>query len=84
MAKATSESDLRQQLQLKRAVLEFLKQNGRTNYQLLHTHFDQGSGNLQPVLQDLTQSQYIRIGEDDMTALTQAGLQLLYDSGYWR
>jgi hypothetical protein len=66
---------------LKREVLQHLQQHGAINSNLLYVHFDRTrTADIQAVLQDLKQGNYIEVDKDGMTRITTAGIQLLKDS----
>ena len=68
---------------LKREVLRHLQEQGAINYNILYVHFDRNrSADIQAVLQDLKEWNYIEVDKDGMTRITTAGIRLLEDSNY--
>jgi muconolactone delta-isomerase len=66
---------------LKREVLQHLQEHGVINNNLLYVHFDRNrTADIQAVLQDLKQWNYIEVDTDGMTRITTAGIRLLKDS----
>jgi muconolactone delta-isomerase len=69
---------------LKREILRHLQEHGAINNNLLYVHFDRNrTADIQAVLQDLKQWNYIEVETDGMTRITTAGIRLLKDSNYW-
>jgi hypothetical protein len=66
---------------LKREVLRHLQEQGAINNNLLYVHFDRNrTADIQAVLQDLKEWNYIEVDKDGMTRITTAGIRLLEDS----
>jgi hypothetical protein len=68
---------------LEREVLWHLQKQGATNNNLFYAHFDRNrSADVQAVLQDLKEWNYIEVDKDGMARITTAGIRLLEDSNY--
>ena len=65
---------------LKREVLRHLQKQGAIDYKLLYVHFDRNrTSDIQAILQDLKQWNYIEVDKDGMTRITTSGIRLLED-----
>jgi hypothetical protein len=63
---------------LKREILRHLQKHGTIDYKLLYVHFDRNrKADIQAVLQDSKEWNYIEVDEDGMTRITTAGIRLL-------
>ena len=68
---------------LEREVLRHLQEQGAINQNLFYVHFDRNrSADIQAVLQDLKEWNYIEVDTDGMTRITTPGIRLLEDSNY--
>lgn len=66
---------------LEREVLRHLQEQGAINHNLFYVHFDRNrSADIQAVVQNLTQRNYIEVDKDSVARITTAGIQLLEDS----
>jgi predicted transcriptional regulator len=66
---------------LKRDVLRHLQEHGTINYNLLHVRFNRNRvADIQAVLQDLTEWNYIEVDKDNIIRITTAGRKLLEDT----
>lgn len=77
-------SDFEQLLTCKRQILEYLKLQGKTNCRVVQMILNASAGQYSDrVFEDLKRWGYVEVGRDAMTQITQTGLKLLEDQGYW-
>ena len=85
MVKPKFKTQLQLFLRLKRQLLEDLKREGKTSLQVLYVRYGQ-EDNVVTVrlLEDLNKWDYIDVDVDNMVQITEKGLRLLEDEGYWK
>ncbi|HEY6084224.1 MAG TPA: hypothetical protein VIU63_02445 [Nitrospira sp.] len=63
---------------LKRELLRYLKEQGGVHYSLIYVRFERNrKTDIEAILQELMQSNLIKVDQDKLTRITDAGLQLL-------